>query len=106
MVLREDYEDEPQKQNQLDYLRQEINHIDDELINMLSNRMNVARQIGEYKKKNNMTILQQRRWNELIEKSKLQAAKSGLSEDFIMKFINAIHTESIDQQEQVFKKND
>ena len=49
-----------------------------------------------------MTILQQRRWAEIIEKSKLQAAKSGLSEVFIVNFIKAIHNESIDQQEQVF----
>ena len=104
MVLREDYEDEPKKQSEIEYLRQEINHIDDELINLLSNRMKIARQIGEYKKNNNMTILQQRRWNEIIEKSKIQAAKSGLSEEFILKFINAIHTESIDQQEEVFKE--
>ena len=104
MVLRKDYEDEPAKQSEIEYLRHEINHIDDELINLLSNRMKIARQIGEYKKKNNMTILQQRRWNDIIEKSKTQAAKSGLSEDFIIKFINAIHSESIDQQEDVFKE--
>lgn len=105
MVLREDYEDEPKMQSKIEYLRHEINHIDDELINLLSNRMKVARQIGEYKKKNNMTILQQRRWNEIIEKSKAQAQKSGLSEAFILKFINAIHAESIDQQEEVFKES-
>ena len=105
MVFREDYEDEPERQSEIEYLRHEINHIDDELINLLSNRMKIARQIGEYKKKNNMTILQQRRWNDIIEKSKVQAAKSGLSEDFIIKFINAIHSESIDQQEDVFREN-
>ncbi len=104
MVLREDYENEPEKQSKLEFLRQEINMIDDELINLLSNRMKVARQIGEYKKENNMTILQKRRWNDIIEKSKNQAAKSGLSERFILKFINAIHEESIDQQEEVFKE--
>ncbi len=103
MVLREDYEDEPIKQSEIQYLRQEINSIDDELINLLSNRMKVVREIGTYKKNNNMTILQQKRWNDIIEKSKIQAAKSGLSEEFIIKFINAIHNESIDQQEQVFK---
>ncbi len=103
MVLREDYEDEPIKQSEIQYLRQEINSIDDELINLLSNRMKVVREIGAYKKNNNMTILQQKRWNDIIEKSKIQAAKSGLSEEFIIKFINAIHNESIDQQEQVFK---
>jgi len=104
MVLREDFENEPEKQSKLEFLRQEINMIDDELINLLSNRMKVARQIGEYKKENNMTILQKRRWNDIIEKSKNQAAKSGLSERFILKFINAIHEESIDQQEEVFKE--
>ena len=103
MVLREDYEDEPALQSEIEALREEINHIDDELINLLSNRMKVVRDIGAYKKKNNMTILQQRRWNEIIEKSKVQAARFGLSESFILKFINAIHGESIDQQEKVFK---
>ncbi len=103
MVLREDYEDIQPLQSKLEYLRQEINHVDDELINLLSNRMNIARQIGVYKKDNNMTILQQKRWNEIIEKSKKQAAESGLSQDFIIKFINAIHEESINQQENVFK---
>jgi len=103
LVLREDYEDEPLKQSKIESLRQEINNIDEELINLLSNRMKVAREIGRYKKKNNMTILQQRRWNEIIERSKLQAARSGLSEAFILNFISAIHDESIDQQEQVYK---
>ena len=104
MVFREDYEDELTLQSEIEALRQEINNIDDELINLLSNRMKVVRDIGAYKKKNNMTILQQRRWNEIIEKGKSQAAKFGLSETFILKFINAIHGESIDQQEKVFKE--
>ncbi len=103
MILREDYENEPELQSPIESFRQEINLIDDELINLLSNRMTVARQIGAYKKKNNMTILQQKRWNDIIEKSKKQAAKSGLSEQFIMSFIKAIHNESIDQQEKVYK---
>ena len=103
MILREDYENEPELQSPIESFRQEINLIDDELINLLSNRMTVARQIGAYKKKNNMTILQQKRWNDIIEKSKKQAAKSGLSEQFILSFIKAIHNESIDQQEKVYK---
>lgn len=102
MIFRKDFEDVPAIQSELDLLRQKINNIDDELINLLSNRMKIAREIGLYKKKNDMTILQQRRWAEIIEKSKLQAAKSGLSEVFIVNFIKAIHNESIDQQEQVF----
>lgn len=105
MVLREDYEDNPVLQSKLDYMRQEIDHIDDELVNLLSNRMKVARDIGEYKKENNMTILQQKRWNDILEKAKVVSNERGLSEGFIIKFINAIHEESINQQEEIFKSN-
>ena len=103
MVLREDYEDQPDKQSELESLRAQIDFIDDELVNLLSNRMNIVREIGQYKKNNNMTILQQKRWNDILEKSKLQAERSGLSEDFVISIINAIHSESCDQQEKVFK---
>ena len=104
MKLRFDHEDDLPIQSQLEYLRQEINHIDDELINLFSNRMSIARKIGTYKKENNMTILQEKRWNEIIEKSKMQAHAKGLSEAFIIRMINAIHDESIDQQEKIFKE--
>jgi chorismate mutase len=103
MVLREGYEDQPTIQSEIEYLRQEINNIDDELLNLLSNRMKLAREIGIYKKKKNMTILQKKRWSAIMEKSKKHAAKAGLSEEFILKYIHAVHNESIDQQEKVFK---
>ena len=103
MVLREDFEDNPVLQSKLEYLREEIDHIDDELMNLLANRMKVVRDIGAYKKENNMTILQQKRWNETLQKAKNLASNRELSEEFIIKFINAIHQESIDQQESIFK---
>lgn len=105
MVLREDYEDNVQLQSKLEYMRREIDHIDDELMNLLSNRMKVARDIGEYKKENNMTILQQKRWNDIIEKCKNDAERNKLSTEFVIKFINAIHEESINQQENIFKSD-
>ena len=103
MKLRHDYEDNMRLQNDLDRLRETIDHIDDEILNLLSNRMNAVRDIGAYKKENNMTIYQNKRWNEIIEKAKAQALVSGLSEHFILKFIKSIHDESIDQQEKIFK---
>lgn len=101
LVLREDYEDVAPLQDNLAMMRQEIDHIDDELINLLSNRMKIARDIGKYKKENNMTILQQKRWNEIIEKSKLHATRSGLGQEFIQNFIQSVHDESINQQEKI-----
>ena len=106
MVLRKSFLDKPEFQNELSKLRDDINQIDEELINLLANRMKISRKIGGYKKKNNITILQKRRWDQIIKRSKAQAAKVGLSQKFIMDFINAIHLESIDQQQQVFKEKE
>ncbi len=106
MVLRKSYQDKPEFQNELSKLREDIDQIDEELINLLSNRMKASREIGSYKKKNNITILQKRRWEQIIKKSKAQASQCGLSEKFIMDFIDAIHLESIDQQQQIFNKKE
>lgn len=104
LVLR-DYDPEsiPQR-TELEKLRKQINLIDDELISMLSSRMNVAREIGRYKKDNNITILQSDRWAHILEKYKKKGADQDLGEDFITRFIKAVHDESIDQQEAEFKK--
>ena len=62
-------------------------------------------QIGEYKKDHNMTILQQRRWETILDKSIREAQKRNMSEKFIIRLINAIHDESINQQEEVFRSD-
>ncbi len=102
-VLRKDFEDEAPVQNELQYLRERIDHIDNELINLLSDRMSIAREIGSFKKEHNMTILQLKRWNEIINRSMKKANNVRLSEVFILKLIRAIHDESIEQQSIVFR---
>lgn len=105
LVLRNyDPENIPQR-TELEKLRKQINLIDDELISMLSSRMNVAREIGVYKKKNNVTILQSARWNEILDKYKKKASANELSEEFIVRFIKAVHDESINQQEKVLGRS-
>ena len=64
--------------------------------------MAIARDIGSYKKENNITILQSARWQHILEKYKAKAKAHDLSDDFITRFIKAVHDESIDQQEKVF----
>jgi chorismate mutase len=85
----------------LEKLREQINHVDDELMQLISQRMNIAEKIGEYKKNNNVTILQSSRWNELLEKATKKASKLGLSEEFITKYMDAIHMESINRQNNI-----
>jgi chorismate mutase len=85
----------------LEKLRQQINHLDDELMQMLGQRMRIAEQIGRYKKNNNITILQTNRWNEIIERAFLKGDKLGLSKEFITRYFDAVHMESINHQKKI-----
>jgi chorismate mutase len=63
--------------------------------------MKVAKKIGAYKKENNITILQTNRWNEILERAFTKGEKLGLSKEFITKYFDAVHLESINHQTKV-----
>ncbi|MEO6070598.1 MAG: chorismate mutase [Chitinophagaceae bacterium] len=86
----------------LEKLRQQINHLDDELMHLLGERMKIAENIGQYKKDNNITILQTKRWNLILDRAFKKAEKYKLSKDFITKYLDAVHMESINHQNKVF----
>ncbi|MDP1845074.1 MAG: chorismate mutase [Sediminibacterium sp.] len=85
----------------MDKMRSQINHLDDELMQLLGQRMKVADQIGQYKKDNNITILQTTRWNEILERAFVKGANLGLSKEFITKYFDAVHMESINHQNKI-----
>lgn len=85
----------------LEKLRQQINHLDDELMQILGQRMKIAEKIGEYKKNNNITILQTNRWNEILERAFKKGDLLGLSKEFITKYFDAVHMESISHQNKI-----
>ncbi|MBU7576503.1 MAG: bifunctional 3-deoxy-7-phosphoheptulonate synthase/chorismate mutase type II [Flavihumibacter sp.] len=85
----------------LEKLRQQINHLDDELMQILGQRMKEAEQIGTYKKNNNITILQTNRWNEILDRAFLKGDKLGLSKEFITRYFDAVHMESINHQNKI-----
>jgi chorismate mutase len=85
----------------LEKLRQQINNLDDELMQILGQRMKIAEKIGEYKKNNNITILQTNRWNEILERAFTKGDKLGLSKEFITKYFDAVHMESINHQNRI-----
>jgi chorismate mutase len=86
----------------LEKLRQQINHLDDELMQILGQRMKVSEKIAQYKKENNITILQTNRWNEILNRATQRAEKLGLSKEFITKYFDAVHMESISHQTKIF----
>ncbi|MFK7001824.1 bifunctional 3-deoxy-7-phosphoheptulonate synthase/chorismate mutase type II [Flavobacterium oreochromis] len=84
-------------------LRTQIDDFDEKLLEILGKRMKIADQIGLLKKEKNVAILQNSRWNEILEKIITDGEAKGLSEEFILKIFKTIHQESIAHQEKVYK---
>jgi chorismate mutase len=101
IVWRKEDVASPEYHAALEKLRQQINHLDDELMQILSTRMKAAEKIGQYKKENNITILQTNRWNEILERAFQKGEKLGLSKEFITKYFDAVHMESINHQNKI-----
>lgn len=85
-------------------LRSEIDEIDDILMDLLTKRFRICREIGTFKKEHNMTVLQATRYNELLESRGAQAEKCGMSPEFAASVFEHIHEESIRQQLAVINK--
>jgi len=83
--------------------RSQINFLDNQLIELLGQRMQVADKIGTVKKENNVAVLQNKRWGEIIQNMLEKGDKNGLSNNFIDQIFKAIHQESIDRQEMIMK---
>ena len=63
--------------------------------------MKVSRQIGEYKRDNNIAILQTSRWDSLLAKVVAKGNEYGLPQGFIEDVFNAIHEASVEVQNEV-----
>jgi chorismate mutase len=85
----------------MEKLRTQINQLDDELMQLLGQRMKIADKIGQYKKDNNITILQTNRWNSILERAYVKGEQLGLSKEFITKYFDAVHMESINHQNRI-----
>lgn len=106
LIWRQETTDKAEFITALAKLREQINHLDDEILTLLGSRMKLADKIGEYKKANNITILQGKRWNEILERALDKGSKLGLSEEFIGKYLDAVHIESIGHQNRIMNRRD
>ena len=84
--------------SQIEALRGQIDRIDDELLDLLAARMQVSSQIGECKKRGNVQILQQSRWDEVLGSALKGASQRGLDTDVVRAIFEAIHHASIKKQ--------
>ncbi len=104
-VLREDLSAHAKSPSPLDELRHKIDKYDDEILELFAQRMGVAHEIGLFKKENNLTILQTRRWDEIVKKIMDKGEPLGLSSEFIERYLKAVHQESINHQNKVMKND-
>lgn len=88
----------------LEALRRQIDEFDNNLLDLLSRRMRVCREIGQYKKEHNMTVVLTERYNEILDKRGAQGVLCGMDADFIKTIFEAIHEESVRQQMDIMNK--
>lgn len=88
----------------LTQLRRQIDDLDDQLMNLLSKRMRVCREIGQYKKEHNMTVRQAARYSEMLDKRGAEATLCGMAPEFVAHVFEQIHEESIRQQIDIINK--
>ena len=104
LIWRAEGSDSIAYQNSLDELRGVIDRLDDEILRLLSMRMEVAEGIGFIKRENNVMILQSTRWNQVVERILASSEELGLSKEFLNIILEAIHIESINKQNRIMQK--
>lgn len=101
LIVRKSSVDDVMFMNLLDELRDQINSIDERILVLMAERMSIAREIGQYKKENNMTILQVERWNQILQTRGQSGEMKELGSDFVFRLLELIHEESIRQQTEI-----
>lgn len=85
-------------------LRKQIDEMDDQVMDILTKRMRVSREIATYKKEHNMAVVQTGRYTEILEKRGAQGSLCGMDPEFVCKVYEAIHEESVRQQMEIINK--
>lgn len=101
LTVRDDDSDSPEWKENIDQLRAKIDVIDENLLYALGSRMKISRQIGEYKRDNNIAIIQASRWDTLLGKVVEKGKEYGLTEKFLNDVFNAIHEASVEIQNEI-----
>jgi chorismate mutase len=106
LVVRSVSSDNKNFKDTLGLLRDQIDQIDDEIMQKIANRMKISEKIGQYKKDNNVTILQVNRWEEIVQTRVSLGKAMGLDEGFTRDFLRLVHHESIQVQTKIMNKTE
>lgn len=105
LKIREESDPDKDFHIQLESLRNQIDDTDTRILDMLYERMDISKNIGMLKKEHNVTVFQPKRWQNIQEQILEKASKHGLSEEFVNRFLTAVHQESIKIQNQIMGEN-
>ena len=75
----------------LDDLRKDIDQLDEQIVELLAKRIVVVKKIGDFKKQNNLPVLDKNRFAKVLEKVEKTAIQQGLSPDFVKELYEVIH---------------
>lgn len=100
LVIRENVE----LTESLSALRKQIDTLDNDLMDLLTRRMRISREIAIYKKEHEMAVVQTGRYSEILDKRGAQGALCGMDAEFVKKIFEAIHEESVRQQMEIINK--
>ncbi|UCD35781.1 MAG: bifunctional 3-deoxy-7-phosphoheptulonate synthase/chorismate mutase type II [Nitrospiraceae bacterium] len=104
LTIKRESADSSEYQTRIRELRHEIDTIDEHMLQLLSKRMEIAAKMGDLKRKNNISVLQPHRWEEIIESRRAMGEELGLSGEFLFQLLQIIHEEAIEQQETKVRK--
>ncbi len=76
---------------QLESLRKQIDEIDSLIVDLLAKRMRMVKKVGQLKKKNNMPVLDESRWQKVIKSKK----------GFVKKIYNIIHDHALEIEKKI-----
>jgi chorismate mutase len=103
LTVREKHTTDPDYLSALADIREQIDRLDSDILEMIAERMKLAKEIGLIKRTNNIAILQPERWQHLLAASLQRAEHNQLGAEFVDQFVKAIHQESIRQQVAVMR---
>lgn len=79
----------------LTVLRKEIDAVDEQLLLLISQRVDIAREIGQWKREHDEPVIQAQRYQEVLNHYLELGTSKGLSEDLIRTIFEALHKESV-----------
>jgi chorismate mutase len=104
LIVREAATENPEFKSELAALRDKIDRLDEDILTKLAARLKISEVLGQYKRDNNVTVLQVKRWEEIVASRMAIGKALGLSEEFTRELLKLVHIESIQIQTEVMNR--